>query len=289
MLSEVDRLTRLVMKHPRDAFVDDETIAASWHRLNFSAPPDLAKASDEFDALADLLRQAGAEIVLLPRNDRTTLDSIYVRDASVQSPTGMILCNMGKAPRGHEPAAQERLYRQLGFPVAGRIRPPGTLEGGDLVWLDATTLIVGQGYRTNLDGITQLRTLVGDGVTVVDVPLPHWNGVDDVMHLMSLISPVDRDLVVAHSPLLGVPFRRWLMERVRLVEVSSDEFLTMGTNVLALGRRRCLMLSGNPGTRRALEAAGCEVLLYDGAEISTKGAGGPTCLTRPLAREPGAS
>jgi N-dimethylarginine dimethylaminohydrolase len=194
---------------------------------------------------------------------------------------------MGKPQRAAEPDAQDQALRTLGIHTAGRIAAPGRLEGGDLIWIDEVTLAVGRGYRTNAEGIRQLRALVGEGIEVVEVPLPHWRGAGDVMHLMSLISPVDRDLAVVYSPLLPVPFREWLQERgVRFVETPHEEFDTMGTNVLALGPRRCLMLAGNPLTRRALERAGCEVLEYEGFEISMKGAGGPTCLTRPLVRGP---
>jgi N-dimethylarginine dimethylaminohydrolase len=190
---------------------------------------------------------------------------------------------MGKAERATEPAAQENALDGLGFMIAGHITAPGTLEGGDVIWLDDETVAVGRGYRTNADGIRQLRALVGESVDVVEVPLPHWHGQSDVMHLMSLISPIDRDLVVVYSRLLPVPFREWLLERgMRLVEVPDQEFETMGTNVLALAPRRCLMLEGNPLTRRAIEQSGCEVLEYEGSEISVKGAGGPTCLTRPV-------
>ena len=155
------------------------------------------------------------------------------------------------------------------------------------IWLDSHTFVVGRGYRTNADGIRQLRTILGRGVEVVEVPLPHWRGHHDVMHLMSLISPIDHDLAVVYSPLLPVPFREWLLDRgIQLVEVPDEEFETMGTNVLALGPGRCLMLSGNPRTRAALERAGADVVEYEGTEISVKGAGGPTCLTRPLERTP---
>jgi N-dimethylarginine dimethylaminohydrolase len=287
MLSETGLLTRVVVKHPREAFVDDATIAAQWQALNFSAPPDVARAADEHDRFADLLRSAGAAVDFLPGGGGTTLDSIYVRDASIVSPRGMILCRMGKEARRGEPAAQERAFtsgdRRL--PVAGRIDPPGRLEGGDVVWLDDRTIVVGRGYRTNADGIRQLRALLGPSIEVVEVPLPHWRGEGDVMHLMSLISPVADDLAVVYSPLLPVPFREWLHERgVRFVGVPDDEFETMGTNVLAVAPRRCIMLSGNPRTRAALEQAGCEVMVYEGREISVKGAGGPTCLTRPITR-----
>jgi N-dimethylarginine dimethylaminohydrolase len=222
---------------------------------------------------------------LLPRDETTTLDSIYVRDASIVCGRGLILCRMGKPQRAGEPEAHARALHGGHLAVCGRIEPPGRVEGGDVVWLDSRTFVVGRGYRTNADGIRQLRAILGGDVEVVEVPLPHWRGEHDVMHLMSLISPVDHGLAVVYSPLLPVAFREWLLDRgVRLVEVPDAEFDTMGTNVLALAPRRCLMLAGNPCTRAALERAGAEVVEYEGTEISVKGAGGPTCLTRPLER-----
>ena len=287
LLSEVGRLLQVAVKRPQDAFVDAQTIAAQWRPLNFSGAPDLARATDEHERFVDILRAAGADVQALPRDPATTLDSLYARDASIVSPRGMILCSMGKRAREPEPAAQERAFAGLDEPIdiAGRIEPPGRLEGGDVVWLDDRTIIVGRGYRTNATGIRQLRTFLGTAVDVIEVPLPHWRGEGDVMHLMSLISPVDHDLAVVYSRLLPVPFREWLLERgVRLVETPDGEFETMGTNVLAVAPRRCVMLSGNPRTRAALEAAGAEVTEYEGQEISVKGAGGPTCLTRPIRR-----
>jgi N-dimethylarginine dimethylaminohydrolase len=170
--------------------------------------------------------------------------------------------------------------------VVGEIRRPGCLEGGDVVWLDARTVVVGRGYRTNDDGIRQFRELLGDTIDdLIVVPLPHWRGPNDVFHLMSMLSPVDHDLAVVYSPLMPVPIREVLADRgMRFVEVPDDEFESMGTNVLALAPRRCLMLAGNPRTQAALEAAGAEVVVYEGEQISRKGGGGPTCLTRPLAR-----
>jgi N-dimethylarginine dimethylaminohydrolase len=287
VLSEVDRLTHVMVKHPRDAFVDAKTIAAQWAPLNFTAAPDLARAIDEHERFVELLTSSGTAVTALRRDERTTLDSIYARDASIVSPQGVILCRMGKPSRSDEPSAQEQALRSSGtVPVCGSIEPPGSLEGGDVVWLDARTIVVGRGYRTNAEGIRQVRAILGGDVDVVEVPLPHWRGPADVMHLMSLLSPVDHDLAVVYSPLLPVPCREWLLARgFRLVEVPDEEFDSMGTNVLALSPRRCVMLAGNPRTRAALERAGCEVLEYRGDEISVKGAGGPTCLTRPLRRE----
>jgi arginine deiminase len=287
-LTEFGRLTRVLVKHPRDAFVAEDVIDRQWQSLGFTAPPDLGKAIEEYEALLGLLHATGAQIDLLPADERTNLDSIYARDASILSPRGVILCRMGKRLRGGEPAAQKASLRRLGVPIVGEITEPGLLEGGDVVWLDEGTIAVGRGYRTNAEGILQLRALLGDSINeLIVVPLPHWRGPGDVLHLMSLVSPVDRDLAVVYSPLLPVPFREELIERgLCLVDVPHEEFDTMGTNVLAFGPRECVMLAGNPKTRAALEREGARVTEYAGNEISVKGAGGPTCLTRPLARAP---
>lgn len=284
--SETAPLVRVLLKHPREAFVDEATIAWQWRPLHFTEPPDLPRAIDEFERFAALLASAGATIDLLPRASGTTLDSIYVRDAAVVCDRGAILCRMGKEARAGEPDAQAAGFDSLAVPVIGRIEAPGLLEGGDVAWLDARTLAVGRGYRTNDAGIRQLRHLLGDSVDdLIVVPLPHWRGRTDVMHLMSLISPLAPSLAVVYSPLLPVPFREQLLERgCRLVEVPEAEFDSMGTNVLALSPTQCLMVEGNPRTREAIERAGVEVLVYQGREISVKGAGGPTCLTRPLQR-----
>ena len=284
-MNEYGRITRIALKHARDAFVDDGSIDAQWRGLNFTDRPDLGRAIQEYDALARLIEETGATIDWLPADSRTTLDSIYVRDASLVTDRGVILCTMGKRQRAGEPDAQGDAFTSAGIPVIGRITSPGRIEGGDVIWLDASTLVVGRGYRTNDPGIEQLKQLLGTAVEVVVVPLPHWTGETDVMHLMSLISPIDADLAVVYSRLLPVPFREWLQQRgMRFVEVPDEEFETMGTNVLALAPRRCVVVSGNPRTRTAMERAGVAVVEYEGGEISIKGAGGPTCLTRPLAR-----
>lgn len=285
-LSEYGPLASVLIKHARDAFIDESTIASQWQRLNFSAPPDLPRALDEYEGFLEILSTTGCDILYLPADERTTLDSIYTRDAAIVSGCGIVLGSMGKASRSGEPEAQERLLRSSGCPVAGSIDPPGHLEGGDLIWLDTRTLAVGLGARTNAEGIRQLKALLRGSVDeLLVVPLPDHPGRHDVMHLMSLISPVDRDLAVVYSRLLPDEFRQTLLARgYRLVEVPDAEYETMGTNVLALGPRQCVMLNGNPTTRAALEKAGAAVNVYDGDEISLKGGGGPTCLTRPLAR-----
>ncbi|MHA1153857.1 MAG: dimethylarginine dimethylaminohydrolase family protein [Alphaproteobacteria bacterium] len=284
-LNEYGPLRRVALRHPRAAFGGPEVIAGSWRELNYLAAPDYGRALADFDRFAEILSASGAQIDWLPVAEGLTLDSLYVHDAAVPGPRGVVLCNMGKPTRAGEPAAMGTAFEGLGLPIAGRIEGDGRLEGGDLVWFDEGTCAVARGYRTNDEGIAQLAALLGPGVEVVTVPLPHYRGPDDVFHLMSIISPLDADLALVHSPLMPVPFREWLLVRgIELVEVAEDELDSLGCNVLALAPRRCLTAAGNPKTRRRLEAAGCEVLTYPAEEISLKGQGGPTCLTRPLVR-----
>lgn len=289
--SETAPLGAVLVKRPEDALGSAEAgerDGAAWRELGWTAPPDPEAARREHGAFVDLLETAGARPVILPAAPATGLDSLYARDASVVCRRGAILCRMGKEARRGEPAAQAEAYREAGVPIIGRIEAPGTLEGGDFVWLDGRTAAVGRGYRTNDEGIRQLRELLeGEVDELVVVPLPHWRGPEDVFHLMSVVSPVDRDLAVVHSPLLPVPFRELLLERgTELVEVPAEELGTLGCNVLATGPRRCLMVEGSPVTRRRLEAAGAEVTCFSGREICLKGQGGPTCLTRPIGRGP---
>lgn len=283
--NEYGLLSRVAVRTPRAAFGSAARIQEEWRALNFTAPPDCARANDELTAFAALIASSGARVEEFGDDASLTLDAIYVRDASLVTPRGVVLCRMGKPARQHEPAAQGREFAALHVDVIGAIEAPGTLEGGDVVWFGERSVAVGRGYRTNDAGIDQLRAILGSSVEVVVVPLPHYRGPDDVFHLMSILSPVDVDLAVVYSPLMPVPFREWLLDRgMRLVEVPDEEFASMGANVLALAPRRVVMLDGNPVTRARLEAAGAEVTAYDGSEISVKGGGGPTCLTRPLAR-----
>lgn len=283
--NEYGGLSRVMLGDPRVVFGNTAGIERDWRALNYTAAPDPGRALEQFAVLESLVGASGARIERLPDAPGLTLDAIYVRDASIVTPRGVVLCHMGKPARLQEPAAHGHALTALGLSVVGAIEPPGQIEGGDVAWFDERTVAVARGYRTNDEGIRQFRDLLGPEVEVIVAPLPHYRGPADVFHLMSIISPVDRDLAVVYSPLMPVPFREWLLDRgISLVEVPDEEFDSMGANVLALSPRRCLMVEGNPVTRARLEAAGAEVATYDGSEISLKGGGGPTCLTRPLSR-----
>lgn len=284
--SEVGEIKSLMLKHPREAFVKQEKVNEQWMDLNYSDRPDLDKAIEEYENFVDILKRSVPEIHYLPQNENTGLDSIYVHDPVVITGRGAILCRMGKIDREGEPSAVGEFLNGLKIPILGEIISPGKLEGGDVVQFDEKTLAVGQGYRTNAEGIRQVKELTKDFIEeLVIVPLPHWKGPQDVLHLMSFISPVKKNCALTYSRLMPVSFREWLLRReMMLIEVPDKEYETMACNVLVVAPGTCIMLDKNPRTRLLLEQAGLEVLEYSGDEISRKGAGGPTCLTRPLYR-----
>jgi arginine deiminase len=286
-LSETGPIREVLLKHPRDAWRGQDLVRRQWRELNYAGEPDFGRACAEYDAFAAVLGRYAGQVRFLPGDGRTGLDSIYVRDAACEAPRGLVIGRMGKAARRGEPEAVRDACLAEGRPVAGEIREPGTLEGGDLVWLDGKTAAIGQGYRTNAEGIRQFRDIVAaDGCEVLEVPLPHWDGPADVLHLMSMLSPVAPGKLLVYSRLLVVPFRNRLRDMgFELIEVPDEEYATMACNVLALAPGICLALAGNPTTARLMERAGIEVLTYEGREISAKGAGGPTCLTRPTRSE----
>ena len=284
-INEYSLIRRMALRHARDAFRSQSFIDEHWEKLNYHERPDFSRAVDEYDAMVEIFRNQNIELHFLPADETLSMDGIYVRDATLVSPGGLIACRMGKDARMVEPPIAQAHYTSLDFSILGAIEAPGSIEGGDLIWLDERTCAIARGYRTNDEGGAMLSRLLGPDVEVITVALPHYKGPSDVFHLMSIISPLDKDLMLVYSPLMPVPFRELLLKRgYSLVEVPDEEFESMACNVLALAPRRCLVVDGNPITRKRLEAAGCEVIVYEGAEISRKGEGGPTCLTRPLER-----
>ena len=259
-----------------------------WRRFNYAHPMDEALAATEHRALRDLLTAQGVDVIVPETPTPEQHDVIFPYDPSIITDAGAVILRMGKHERREEPALAEQLYRSLGVPVIGRIEDPGTVEGGDTMWLDDATLAVGVGYRTNMAGIRQLERIFADarlGIEIVPVPLPHWNGPDECLHLLSLISPVLGDLAIGYPKLMPVPFVQLLVDRGwRLVEIPDDEFASQGCNVLTIRPGLVVMLEPNPVSRERLAAEGVEVLTYAGEEISHNRAGGPTCLTRPIWR-----
>lgn len=285
--SEYGQIKSLILKDSKSAFLNQEKIDKEWKALGYLGSPDFGGANFEYNTFQSIFKDYGVEIIFLPIDEFQSIDSIYVRDAAIVTDYGLILCNMGKMARKNEPAAIDAIAETRGIPILGKIEYPGTVEGGDVAWLDQNTLIVGHSYRTNSVGIRQLKELLGlYNVNIIEVNLPHYRGPEDVFHLMSIFSPVDKDLAVVHSPLMPIDFRNFLLDRsFHLLEVPESEFLSMGCNVLAVQPGLCLLVEGNPETQKQLEHHGYQVVTFPGKEICLKGGGGPTCLTRPLYRE----
>ncbi len=284
--SMVAPLCRVIVKRPSEAFGSHEQIDSQWNALGYSAPPDLGAACREHEALVGVLQRENVEVLTLPADARTGLDSLYTHDPGLITDEGMIVFQTGKlARRGEGPALAAALV-SWGVPVFGTLDGEATAEGGDLVWLDRETLLAGRGFRTNASGIARLRELLSPlGVRVMEVPLPYGDGPDECLHLMSFMSLLDDDLAVVSRSLMPVPLFEYLTARgIELIDIPVNEYRTQACNVLAVAPRRVVMLAGNPVTRVRLEAVGCEVTEIVGEEISLKGAGGPTCLTRPVWR-----
>jgi dimethylargininase len=279
--SMITPLRSVLVKRPDSAFAVDDPV--SWH---YADRPNLAIAQQEHDALVALLRAAGAEVITHDEPQPEHADAIFVFDPALVTDHGAIILSMGKPQRRGEEAAMARRFESLDIPLLYTLQGEARAEGGDLLWLDHDTLAVGLGFRTNAQGLHQLReALSGIGVKVIPVELPYYTGPEACLHLLSLISIVDDHLAVVYPPLLSVPFWQELERRnFRLIEVPDAEFATMGPNVLAVAPGRCIMLEGNPITQSRLEAAGCKVTTYRGNEISLKAEGGATCLTRPILR-----
>ena len=282
----VDPIKKILLKHPSNAFINQRTINQHYLELNYLAAPNFNSAISDYEKFVDLLKSFDIEIHYLPKDNSTSLDSIYTHDPCVVSNKGVVICNMGKKARQTEVDSIETFFHSIEVPILGGIHSPGTLEGGDVVWINEKTIAIGEGYRTNKEGIEQLKLLLSDQVeTVITVSIPHWNGPDDCLHLMSNLSPIDHDLYLVYTRLLPVSFIKYLLDQnIELIDVPDDEYESMGCNVLAVAPRKVIMISGNPKTKQLLENKGVEIHTYDGSEISIKGAGGPTCLTRPFLR-----
>ena len=208
----VNPVQSILLKHPKDAFIDQQKIDTQFAQLNYLDHPNFEKACNDYDKFLTLIKSFSPEIHFLPKNKFTSLDSIYTHDPCIVSNNGIIICNMGKKERSYEPEAVKNYFQSIGVPILGQIEDPGKLEGG----------------------------LVED---VITVPLPHWNGPNDCLHLMSNISPIDHDLFLVYSRLLPVQFRKYLLRRkIELIEVPDKEYNSMGCNVLAMANKKVIMM-----------------------------------------------
>jgi len=284
--SMTGELLRVMVCPPGNAGWDDPKRLAAWPELGFQHALDFATAQRQHEAFCGLLRASGAEIASLPAAEALTLDAVYAHDASLATDYGPILMNPGKKTRAGEAETHANFYGQFGVTVFGTIESPGCSESGDIVWLDARTLLVGEGYRTNKAGIEQIRALLAaKKVEVLSAPLPYGAGPSACLHLMSLMSVLDEQTILVDLPWLAVETVELLKARgFRLLEIDYSERDTLACNVLSLGKHRLIAIGENVKTNERMRDVGFDVRTFPGSEICINGGGGPTCLTRPMLR-----
>ncbi|OBQ67601.1 dimethylarginine dimethylaminohydrolase family protein [Mesorhizobium erdmanii] len=278
-------LRRVLMRSAANAMRDADR--AAWH---YGPGFDPGKAASQHAAFAQLVAASGAVIEWIDDNADGLSDSVFTHDPSLMTDRGALILSMGKPLRAGEPSLHEETYTRLGIPILGRVEAPGQVEGGDCVWLDARTLVIGRGVRSNQEGIQQLSNLLTPlGISVYGFDLPLWQGEEACLHLMSVISPLADDLALVHSPLLPAPFYQMLKARnIRLVEGDAEEFAAsngLSLNVLPTSPFKVIAVAGFPKTKAAMEAAGCTVEIFEADALCIACEGGPTCLTRPILRQ----
>jgi N-dimethylarginine dimethylaminohydrolase len=284
--SMVAPLKRVLVCSPRVAGWNQPERLARWRELGFHHAPEFSQAQSQHDALRRELEIAGAERIDLSPSADLSLDAVYAHDASLATDFGLILMRPGKPNRVVEGQQQGSFCERMGIPAFAEIAPPGSTEAGDIVWLDAKTLLIGHGYRTNATGIAQMRAILAPkDVDVISAPLPYGPGPAACLHLMSLISLLDERTAVVDLPWLAVETVELLKSRgFEFIEIDYSERDTLACNVLSLGGKRLIAIEENRKTNDKLRAAGFDVRTFPGSEICINGSGGPTCLTRPLLR-----
>jgi N-dimethylarginine dimethylaminohydrolase len=284
----VGKLKKVMVCSPASAGWNQPERVATWRELGFHHSPDFALAQAQHELLCRELQNAGAEVVELPPAQELSLDAVYTHDASLATDFGLIVMRPGKANRVPEGQPHAAFALDHGIPTFATITAPGTTEAGDIVWLGSQTLLIGHGYRTNPEGIAQMRqVLQPKGVEVLSAPLPYGPGPSACLHLMSLISLVDEQTALVDLPWLAVETVELLKARgFKFIEIDYSERDTLACNVLSLGEKRLLAIEENRKTNERLRRAGFDVRTFPGSEICINGNGGPTCLTRPLLRQP---
>lgn len=281
------KIKSVIIKHPKDAFISQDILNANAKKFNYIGIPDYNTVLKEFEVFENIIKENVEEVHYLPKCNLVGLDSIYTHDSVKITNKGAIALPMGKELRKNEHKETTKYLSSIGIPLLGKIEAPAKIEGGDIVWIDEKTVAIGLGYRTNKEGIRQFKELTKDFVDeYIIVPMPHAYGKEECLHLMSIISIVDKDLAVVYSKFMPVFFRELLKKKgFELIEVPDEEYDNLGCNVLALAPRICMIVEGNDETVKLLRKANATVYTYPAKEIGYKGTGGPTCLTCPVFRE----
>jgi dimethylargininase len=273
----VSQLSRVLVRTP--------TTVGRFVEEGFWRMPDTTELLKEHEKFTNLLESLGCQVDVASPVEGL-VDAVYMHDPMIMTPHGAILLRMAKPVRSPEPAEFRKDLERIGVPILGQLTEPAFADGGDKVWLDAKTLLIGHGYRTNQAGIDQIRALLSQhGVDVFSFDLPHYEGPGAVLHLMSVLSPIAHNKAVVYEPLAPVRLLQFLESRgISWFTVSEKEMLTQGANILTIRPNVVVLAAGNPEIEGKLREGGVEVHVFAGNNVAVKGDGGPTCLTAPLLR-----
>jgi dimethylargininase len=222
---------------------------------------DYRRASAQWDAYVAALHANGWRTVEVPPADECP-DAVFVEDTVVVYKTVAVISRPGADSRKPETVEAEKVIEDLGYSI-NRIRPPGTLDGGDVLKV-GNTVYVGRGVRTNADGVRQLRAILEPlGATVVGVP------VTKVLHLKSAVTALPDGTVIGYLPLVDDPL---IFDRFMPVPEES------GAQLVLLEGGRMLISADCPGSIHLLAGLGYTPVPVDIGEY-LKLEGSVTCLS----------
>lgn len=279
----IGALKRVLVRSP----MEEKTHLEEWRKWSYLRKPDIELAREEHANFVEILKSEGIRVDFVEDTHKERLDAIFTSDPAMVTDRGAVILQMGKELRkGEEQTLRDNILK-LNIPILGQIQGGATLEGGDLLWLDPRTVIVGRSYRSNDLGVEQLKLLLKDFMNNIwQIDLPHWHGPADCLHLLSLVSLIDQDLALVYPELAPVALIENLKNRgIQIIEVTKAEFESQGCNALMLEPRKCLMVAGNDETKKVLEKEGVEVIEFQGEEICLNRTGGPSCLVCSILRD----
>jgi len=282
----VSQLKKVLMKKPQKFMSDVDKI--KW---NYGNPLNQDLIEKNYNDFIEIIRKSEIEIfyIKLDNEDEELCDSIFTHDPSFVINEGAIILNMNKALRKNEIYYHIKKYVSLNIPIIGKIIDEGRVEGGDCIWINNTTLLVGTGYRTNIEGVRQLNNILKNyNINVIHTELPKISNYNSCFHLMSIISMLDHDLVIGYEKFISTELSNILKKyNIEIIKIPEKEYLdskTLAVNILALSPRNLIMLRGYNKTADLLLKSGCKINFFYGDELCIKAEGGPTCLTRPILR-----
>ena len=253
------------------------------NEVQMLAPIDVARAGEEHDALAQAYRDNQVTVHMVDPGGPARPNLMFCADLVFLTPQGAILARPASTVRAGEEREVARRLADLGVPILRSISGEGTFEGADAAWLDAKTVAVAHGLRTNPRGIAQIAEVLADmGVDVIPADLPFGT-----MHLMGLLRIVDADLAVAwprRTPHVVVQACRERGMQVIFLPEVDDYQMNRSVNFVTLGPRRILLEAGYTKVQEFYERHGIECVTVAASEL-VKAAGGFGCLTGVLERE----